>query len=69
MNASRSAPCIGFRSERSATSPAFGRGNWSPVVLQYDPKRRAELPVPMGVRVGDRVPLNGRDYRVSEVRE
>ena len=46
----------------------FGRGRWSPVVLQYDPKRRAELPVPMGIRVGDRVPVNGRDYRVREVR-
>lgn len=44
-----------------------GRGRWSPIVVTYDPKRRGEAPIPLTVKVGDRVPLFGREFRVQAV--
>ncbi|GAP37371.1 hypothetical protein ISF6_3226 [Piscinibacter sakaiensis] len=38
------------------------------MLLTYDHRRRGELPVPIGVRVGDLVPVNGKTYRVREIR-
>jgi hypothetical protein len=43
-----------------------GRGRWSPISVQYDPKRRA-LPNRIEVRVNDRMPLDGVVYRVAKV--
>lgn len=42
----------------------IGRGRWRPVVLKVDGDRAA----PLLVRVGDRLPLGGVVFRVSEVR-
>lgn len=44
-----------------------GRGRWSPLVLTYDPKRRGELPLPVGLRVGERVQVMGQVFRVARV--
>ena len=44
-----------------------GRGRWSALVLTYDPKRRGELPLPVGLRVGERVEVLGVTYRVAKV--
>lgn len=45
-----------------------GRGNWSPLVLSFDERHHAHLPVPIGTKPGDRLTVNGREYRVAEVR-
>ena len=45
----------------------IGRGNWSPVLLQYDPARQAQLPTPVEARIGARVELFGVAYRVSQI--
>lgn len=44
-----------------------GRGNWSPLRLQYDPARQGQLPAPVEARVGARIDIAGVEYRVSEV--
>lgn len=43
-----------------------GRGRWSPIRLQYDPKRR-QLPARVEVRVNDRIVVDGATYRVAKV--
>lgn len=43
-----------------------GRGRWSPLRLQYDPKRRP-LPSMVEVRVNDRLNVAGVTYRVARV--
>ena len=45
-----------------------GRGNHSPIVITYNPRRRGDMPAPLQVKVGDPFPLNGVVYRVSEIR-
>jgi hypothetical protein len=44
-----------------------GRGNWSPVQLQYDAARQGQMPTPVQARVGARIELAGVMYRVSRV--
>ena len=44
-----------------------GRGNWSPVRLQYDAAHQAQMPTPVQARVGARFELAGVVYRVSKV--
>lgn len=44
-----------------------GRGNWSPIRVQYDPKRQDQMPTPIQARIGTRLELFGVVYRVSEV--
>ena len=44
-----------------------GRGRWSPVVLSYDSRVRDQLPLPLSVRVGQRVEILGRVMRVQAV--
>jgi hypothetical protein len=44
-----------------------GRGNWSPLLLQYDHARQGQLPALLQAKVGDRVPVAGIVYRVSRV--
>jgi hypothetical protein len=51
----------------TVTLRPIGRGGWSPITLQYDPRVRSELPAPMEFRRGQIVPINGRDYRVARV--
>ena len=46
-----------------------GRGNWSPVELRWDEKRRDELPLPLDLKPGDLVPVLGSTYRVQSVRQ
>lgn len=46
-----------------------GRGGWSPLILRYDPKCRAELPAPMEFKRGQIVPMFGREYRVARVEQ
>lgn len=46
-----------------------GRGRWSPVRLQYDPARQAQMPTPVQARVGERVVLFGVTYRVSRIEQ
>lgn len=36
-----------------------GRGNWSPMRLQYDPARQGHLPMLVEARVGMRIPIAG----------
>ena len=45
----------------------IGRGNWSPVRLQFDPRRQVEWPTPVEARVGAELQLFGVVYRVSRV--
>lgn len=54
-------------SQVTVTLRPIGRGGWGPITLQYDPRVRSELPVPMEFRRGQIVPILGRDYRVSKV--
>jgi len=44
-----------------------GRGNWSPLRLQYDPARQGCLPMLVEARVGMRFDLAGVTWRVSQV--
>ena len=44
-----------------------GRGRWSPLVLQWDTKRRDELPLPIDLKRGDLVALLGSVWRVQKV--
>lgn len=44
-----------------------GRGRWSPLVLQWDAKRRDELPLPIDLKAGDLVPVMGSWWRVQRV--
>ena len=44
-----------------------GRGRWSPLVLRWDSRRRGELPLPVSVRVGQRVEVMGATWRVQRV--
>ncbi len=44
-----------------------GRGRWSPVRIEFDPKRQAEWPTPLEARRGARIVLFGVTYRVSRV--
>lgn len=44
-----------------------GRGRWSPLVLQWDPARRDELPLPLDLKPGDMVPVLGSMWRVQKV--
>lgn len=44
-----------------------GRGNWSPVRVEFDPKRQAEWPTPVEAKVGAELVLFGVTYRVSRV--
>lgn len=44
-----------------------GRGCWSPLVLQWDTKRRDELPLQIDLKVGDRVAVLGSVWRVQKV--
>lgn len=44
-----------------------GRGNWSPVQLQYDAAHQAQMPTPVQARIGARFELAGVVYRVSKV--
>lgn len=43
-----------------------GRGRWSPLV-QWDTKRRDELPLPIDLKAGDRVAVLGSVWRVQKV--
>ena len=45
----------------------LGRGRWSPVRVEFDPKRQAEWPTPIEARRGARLELFGVTYRVSRV--
>lgn len=45
----------------------LGRGNWSPVVLAYDPDRQHQLPTGVEARVGAVFAIGGVSYRVSRV--
>lgn len=51
----------------TVTLKPIGPGNWSPLLLQYDPRVRSELPAPMEFRRGQIVALLGKDYRVARV--
>lgn len=51
----------------TVTLRPLGRGGWSPITLQYDPRVRSEQPAPIEYRRGQVVSINGRDYRVSRV--
>lgn len=44
-----------------------GRGRWAPLVLQWDAKRRVELPLPLDLRANDRVTVLGCVWRVQRV--
>lgn len=44
-----------------------GRGRWSPIVLRWDERVRAEMPMPIDLKPGDLVPVLGRTYRVQSV--
>ena len=46
-----------------------GRGRWSALVLRWDERRRAELPLPVAIKPGDLVPVLGSTYRVQSVRQ
>lgn len=45
----------------------IGRGNWSPLHLNYDHHRQGQLPILLAAKVGDRIDVAGVTYRVSEV--
>lgn len=45
----------------------LGKGNWSPMQLQYDAARQGHLPMLVEARVGARLPIGGVVYRVSRV--
>jgi hypothetical protein len=51
----------------TVTLVPVGRGRWSPLVLRWDAKCRRELPPPVSIRPGDRVPVLGQMYRVVRV--
>lgn len=51
----------------TVTLRPLGRGKWSPLVLTYDPRVRAELPAPMEFKRGQRVEFLGQAYRVARV--
>lgn len=51
----------------TVTLRPFGRGSWSPLVLTYDSRVRAELPAPMEFKRGQRVEFLGQTYRVARV--
>lgn len=45
----------------------LGRGNWAPIRLEI-PRGRKELPtLPIEARVGQRMTIDGRVFRVSKV--
>lgn len=44
-----------------------GRGNWSPVILRWDERRREEMPLPIDLKPGDLVSVLGSVYRVQSV--
>lgn len=44
-----------------------GGGNWSTVVLTYNPSRQAELPTPVQVKRGDPFQVGPKVYKVSRV--
>ena len=45
----------------------FGSGNHSPLILTWNSRLRAELPLGLDVRRGQKFILNGFTYRVSRV--
>ena len=45
----------------------IGRGNWSPIKLQYDAAHQAQMPTLLQARVGARFEIAGVWYRVSKV--
>jgi hypothetical protein len=45
----------------------LGRGRWSPVRVNFDPRRQAKWPTPIEARRGARLVLFGVTYRVSRV--
>jgi len=45
----------------------IGRGNWSPIQLQYDAAHQAQMPTLLQARVGARFEIAGVWYRVSKV--
>lgn len=45
----------------------LGRGNWSPVRLQYDAARQGQMPTLLQARRGDLIELAGVVYRVAGV--
>ena len=44
-----------------------GRGNWSPMQLQYDAARQGQMPTLVQAKVGDLLDLAGVVYRVAKV--
>ncbi|HRH29950.1 MAG TPA: hypothetical protein PKV17_14310 [Aquabacterium sp.] len=44
-----------------------GRGNWSPLQLNYDAHHQGQLPTLVQARAGDRFEIAGVLYRVSKV--
>lgn len=44
-----------------------GRGRWSPLVLQWDERRRDELPLPLDLKAGDTVAVLGVVFLVQKV--
>ena len=46
-----------------------GRGRWSPIVLQWDVRRRGELQLPLDLKPGDLVPVLGSIYRVQRIEQ
>jgi hypothetical protein len=44
----------------------IGRGSWAPVTLHI-PTQRKEFPLPIEVRVGRHVTIDGRVYRIAKV--
>jgi hypothetical protein len=44
-----------------------GRGRWSPIHVDFDPRRQPEWPTAVEARVGTRIVLFGVTYRVSRI--
>jgi hypothetical protein len=45
----------------------MGRGGWTPLRLEIPPRRK-ELPLlPITVKVGERIEIAGRTFRIAEI--
>lgn len=44
-----------------------GKGNWSPMRLQYDAARQGQMPTLVQAKAGDLLELVGVIYRVAQV--
>lgn len=44
-----------------------GRGNWSPLQVNYDASRQGQMPTLMHAKRGDILVIEGVRYRVSRV--